>query len=86
MTGSDAAAEVVNNMRPFLCSLFVLSIVSFALPAVAQLLPAQLAAAQLAVVTALRERGVDVLTTREDRYDRQPDDRVLVVRRHARPS
>lgn len=36
-------------MRPFLCSLFVLSIVSFALPAVAQLVPAQLAPAQLSV-------------------------------------
>lgn len=33
---------------------------------------------QFAVVTALRERGIDVLTTREDGYDRHPDDQVLV--------
>ncbi|MEI8381258.1 MAG: DUF5615 family PIN-like protein [Planctomycetota bacterium] len=33
---------------------------------------------QFAVVTALRERGMDVLTTREDGYDRHPDDQVLV--------
>ena len=42
MTGFDAAAEVVNNMRPFLCGLFVLSIVSCTLPAVAEPESAQL--------------------------------------------
>jgi hypothetical protein len=32
---------------------------------------------QAAVVTALRERGLDVLTTRDDGHDRHPDERVL---------
>ena len=32
---------------------------------------------QFAVVIALRERGVDVLTTRDDGFDRQPDSQVL---------
>lgn len=32
---------------------------------------------QTSVVTALRERGIDVLTTLEDRYDRHPDEEVL---------
>ena len=32
---------------------------------------------QHAVVTALRDRGLDILTSLEDGYDRQPDDRLL---------
>ncbi len=32
---------------------------------------------QTSVVTALRERGIDVLTTLEDRYDHHPDEEVL---------
>jgi Domain of unknown function (DUF5615) len=32
---------------------------------------------QLAVATALRDRGFDVLTTQEDGYDRHSDDQVL---------
>ena len=32
---------------------------------------------QFAVVIGLRERGLDVLTTKEDGYDRHPDEHVL---------